>query len=114
MSALIDDLHRLGLQEQILLVACGEMGRTPKLNARGGRDHWGGLAPLVISGGGLPMGQIIGQSSRDASEPASEPVTLAHLTATVMHTLLDIGRLRTVQGVPDQVLRAATSAAPIA
>ena len=65
-SAFIQDVHERGLQEKILLVCCGEMGRTPKINAKGGRDHWGRLAPLMLSGGGLNMGQVIGQSTRDA------------------------------------------------
>src|SRR6266404_4886646 len=73
-SAFIEDVHQRGLSDKILLVCCGEMSRTPKLNKNGGRDHWGNLAPLLLSGGGLNMGQVIGQSSRTASEPASEPI----------------------------------------
>ena len=49
------------------------MGRTPRINKSGGRDHWGNLAPLLLSGGGLKMGQVIGQSSRNGGEPATEP-----------------------------------------
>ncbi|MEO1991356.1 MAG: DUF1501 domain-containing protein, partial [Pirellulales bacterium] len=64
-STLIDDIEARGLQDKILLVCCGEMGRTPRINAKGGRDHWGGLAPLLIYGGGLEAGRIIGQSTRD-------------------------------------------------
>ena len=62
-STFLDDVAERGLSDKILLVCCGEMGRTPRLNARGGRDHWGNLAPLLLAGGGLKMGQVIGQST---------------------------------------------------
>jgi Protein of unknown function (DUF1501) len=109
-SAFIEDVHARGLSDDILLVCCGEMGRTPKINKRGGRDHWGGLSPLLISGGGLKMGQVIGQSTRDASQPLSEPITIAHLVATILHTLLDIGEVRLLPGMSQDVVRSATSA----
>ena len=75
LSAFVEDLHARGLDEKILLVACGEMGRTPRINAKGGRDHWGQLGPLLLAGGGLPAGRVIGLSNRDGSAPQSEPVT---------------------------------------
>ena len=84
LSAFIEDLRFRGLDEKILLVACGEMGRTPRINARGGRDHWGNLGPLLLAGGGLPTGRIIGRSNRDGSAPQSEPITARHLIATIM------------------------------
>ena len=112
-SAFIEDVEARGLSDNILLVTCGEMGRTPKVNKRGGRDHWGGLAPLLLAGGGLKMGQVIGQSTRDAGEPSSDPVSIENLMATVMHTLFDIGELRITQGVPVDVMRAVTSGEPI-
>jgi hypothetical protein len=112
-SAFIEDIHQRGLDEKILLVCSGEMGRTPKVNARGGRDHWGGLTPLLLSGGGLQMGQVIGQSTRDAGAPHTEPQGIDNLIATIMHTLLDIGELRITRGVPTDVVRAITSPRPI-
>jgi uncharacterized protein (DUF1501 family) len=89
------------------------MGRTPRMNSRGGRDHWGNLAPLLLAGGGLKMGRVIGQSTRDAAEPLTEPVTIPHLVSTILHTLLDVGQLRLVPGVPREILRAVTGADPI-
>jgi uncharacterized protein (DUF1501 family) len=89
------------------------MGRTPRINANGGRDHWGGLAPLMVYGGRTRPGQVIGQSSRDAGEPASEPMRINNLLATIMHTLFDMGELRVTRGVPQEVVRAATAADPI-
>ena len=112
-SAFIEDVHARGLEDKILLVACGEMGRTPRVNAKGGRDHWGKLAPLLLSGGGLNMGQVIGESTRDAGEPASDGVGLHDLTATIMHTLLDIPKLRTESGIPAETLRSLTAGEPI-
>ncbi len=113
LSAFIDDLHSRGLDKRILLVVCGEMGRTPRINARGGRDHWGNLAPLLLAGGGLPMGQVIGQSTRDGGQPLSEPITIKHLLGTVMHTLLDVNAVRITRGVPADVNQALGSAEPI-
>jgi uncharacterized protein (DUF1501 family) len=92
-----------GLSDKVLLVACGEMGRTPKLNKAGGRDHWGNLGPLLLAGGGLKMGQVIGQSGRDAGTPVSEPVRIQNLIATVLHVLLDVGAVRVVPGTPREV-----------
>ncbi len=112
-SAFLQDVEARGLSDDILLVCCGEMGRTPKINARGGRDHWGGLAPLLLSGGGLKAGQVIGQSTSDAGEPATEPVTIPNLIATIMHTLLDVGEVRTMTNVPADVARVITGPEPI-
>jgi hypothetical protein len=113
-SAFIEDCEARGLSDQILLVCCGEMGRTPRVNKNGGRDHWGGSAPLLLYGGGLKMGQVIGQSSADAGEPATEPYGNENLLATVMHTLLDIGQVRLLTGLPQDLLRALTTPQPIA
>jgi hypothetical protein len=112
-SAFIEDVEARGLSDRILLVCCGEMGRTPTINKDGGRDHWGNLAPLLLYGGGLRMGQVIGQSSRDGGEPASQPVTMKDLLATLMHTLVDVGQARLLPGVPPRVIEAITRGEPI-
>jgi hypothetical protein len=112
-SALIEDIEARGLSDKTMLVCCGEMGRSPKLNAKGGRDHWGGLAPLMIYGGGLKMGQVIGQSARNGGEPASEPVTIPDLIATIMHTLVDLGEARVTDGLPPSLLNVLTRGEPI-
>jgi hypothetical protein len=114
LSAFIEDCEARGLADDILLVATGEMGRTPRINKNGGRDHWGGLAPLLVYGGALPRGQVIGSSSRDAGEPASDPYGNENLLATVMHTLLDLGQVRLMTGLPQDLLRALTTPQPIA
>jgi uncharacterized protein (DUF1501 family) len=112
-SAFLDDVEARGLSERILLVVCGEMGRTPRLNNQGGRDHWGNLAPLLVAGGGLRMGQVIGQSNRNAGEPASAPVRIQNLVATILHTMFDLGQLRLVPGLPREIAQTMTGWEPI-
>jgi hypothetical protein len=104
-SAFIQDVRQRGLEDKILLVVCGEMGRTPRINGKGGRDHWGGSAPLLLAGGGLKMGQVIGQSTRDAGMPATEPVRNKHLISTVMNALFETGKLRVTRGVSREMLQ---------
>jgi hypothetical protein len=112
LSAFLDDLEARGLSDRILLVCCGEIGRTPKINNKGGRDHWGNLGPLLLAGGGLKMGQVIGRSARNGGEPNTEPVRIKNLVSTVLHTLFDVGQLRVQRGVPREVL-AMAEAEPI-
>ncbi|MBX3443313.1 MAG: DUF1501 domain-containing protein [Planctomyces sp.] len=107
-SAFLRDIEARGLSDRILLVCCGEMGRTPRLNASGGRDHWGSLAPLLLSGAGVPRGGVIGQSTRDAGEPQSAAVDIPQLVATILRTLFDVGQLRLVPGVPEEIVRLAS------
>lgn len=111
-SAFLDDVASRGLSDKIMLVATGEMGRTPRVNKNGGRDHWGNLAPLLLSGGGIKTGQVIGQSTRDAAEPSSEPIRIKHLVATMLQRLVDPGELRLNPSIPREVL-AAAAAEPI-
>ena len=89
------------------------MGRTPRINAKGGRDHWGGLAPLLIYGGGLEAGGIIGQSTRDGGSPASDPVTIQNLVATIMERLLDLSEVRLQTDLPPDLLNLFASGRPI-
>src|SRR5262249_3678366 len=92
--AFLDDVEARGLSDKILLVMCGEMGRSPQLSKTGGRDHWGNLGPLVLAGGGLPMGQVIGRSTANGGEPADNPVTMRQLIGTIMHVLFDVAAIR--------------------
>ncbi len=112
-SAFIEDIHQRGLSDKVLLVVTGEMGRSPRINNGGGRDHYGELTSLLVSGGGLNMGQVIGQSDATASRPATTPYGPEDLMATVLHTLFDIGQLRIARGVPQEVVAAATRHEPI-
>jgi uncharacterized protein (DUF1501 family) len=112
-SAFIADLEARGLSDKVLLVITGEFGRTPRINKKGGRDHWGNLCTLAFSGGGLPMGQVIGDSDRTAGRPATEPITVQNLLGTIMHAVFDIGQLRLESSVPSEIARALTGNQPI-
>jgi uncharacterized protein (DUF1501 family) len=87
LAAFIEDVHARGLSERILLVVTGEFGRTPRINRNAGRDHWAPLSTLALSGGGLKMGQVVGQSTPKADAPKSAPVSPQDLMATVFHVL---------------------------
>ncbi|MCP4813690.1 MAG: DUF1501 domain-containing protein, partial [Planctomycetaceae bacterium] len=102
-SAFIEDCDQRGLSDDILLVCVGEMGRTPKINAKGGRDHWGKLAPLMLYGGGLTHGQVVGKSTRDGGAPIGPPQTPDDLMATIFHTLFDYGQARLLTDLPTEV-----------
>ena len=93
-AAFIRDLEARGMQDEILLVCCGEMGRTPRINKNGGRDHWSRLSPLMMYGGGIGEGKIIGASDSQGGEPATTPYDPSHLVSTILRTLIDPGVLR--------------------
>ena len=112
-SAFLDDVAARGLSDRILLVITGDFGRTPRINNRGGRDHWSRLSTLAFAGGGLNMGQVIGQSAKNADQPASDPISTPHLMATVLHTLFDVGQLRLQPGIPRDLLRLIETGEPI-
>jgi hypothetical protein len=86
-AAFVEDINQRGLDENILLVITGEFGRTPRVNNGAGRDHWAPLSTLALAGGGLRMGQAVGESSERAERPRSRPITPQDLMATVFHVL---------------------------
>ena len=86
-TALIDDLERRGRLETTLVIAAGEFGRTPRINASGGRDHWPGVWSVVLAGGGVRGGQVVGASDAHAAEPGDRPVTPEDLLATMYYSL---------------------------
>ncbi len=114
LSAFLADVEARGLSEKILLVVCGEMGRTPRINRNGGRDHWGNIAPLLLAGGGLRMGQVIGRSDRVGGSPATTPIRIQNLLATILHSVFDVGQLRVVAGLPREIAQTMTGWEPIA
>jgi uncharacterized protein (DUF1501 family) len=83
-SALIEDLGQRGLLDETLIVAMGEFGRTPKVNTRGGRDHWPRVYSVMLCGGGMPQGFVYGSSDRIGESPRDNPTSPADL----IHTLL--------------------------
>jgi uncharacterized protein (DUF1501 family) len=87
LSALLDDLGARGLLDSTMVVATGEFGRTPKLNAASGRDHWPGVWSALLAGGGVRGGQVVSASDHHAEAPASRPVSPQELLATMYHSL---------------------------
>jgi hypothetical protein len=86
-AALLRDLDERGLLSETLVVATGEMGRTPRANAQWGRDHWSTLFSSVLAGGGVVGGRMYGKSDKDAAYPLDHPVTPEDLAATIYHAL---------------------------
>jgi len=86
-AAFVNDVQQRGLSDDILLVITGEFGRTPRINGGAGRDHWAPLSTLALAGGGLRMGQAVGESSSKAETPRTRPITPQDLMATVFHVL---------------------------
>ena len=86
-AALVDDLYVRGLQDDVLVMAMGEFGRTPRINPQAGRDHWPGAMSVLFAGGGLRMGQAIGTTDSKAEYPTSKPYTPGCVLSTMYHTL---------------------------
>src|SRR5262245_7423663 len=86
-AALVEDLHDRGLEDDVLVMALGEFGRTPKINKDAGRDHWPGSMSVLYAGGGLKMGQMIGTTDSTASYPNSKPYTPGCVLSTMYHCL---------------------------
>ena len=86
-SALVEDLHDRGLDKDCTVVIMGEFGRTPKISAITGRDHWPQVNCALLAGGGMTTGQVIGSTDKIAGEAASRPVTFGELYATLYKNL---------------------------
>lgn len=82
-SALVEDLESRGLLDTTLVVMLGEFGRTPRINAQGGRDHWPDCYSVVLAGGGVKGGSTYGASDKLGAHPHSDPVTPGDLAATI-------------------------------
>ena len=86
-AALLDDLEERGLLDSTLVVWMGEFGRTPKINAEVGRDHWPGCYSVLLAGGGIRGGQIVGASDAIGAYPKERPITPADIHATIFAAL---------------------------
>ncbi|MBI5760039.1 MAG: DUF1501 domain-containing protein [Planctomycetales bacterium] len=87
LSSLLVDLDERGLLDETLVVAMGEMGRTPKANANWGRDHWSTLFPAVLAGAGIRGGTLYGDTDKDAAYAVTQPTSPEDLAATIYHAL---------------------------
>ena len=100
LSALLADLDERGLLDETLVVALGEMGRTPQPTARWGRGHWSKLFPAILAGAGIRAGSTFGGSDRNGADPVDHPTSPEALAATIYHALgIDPSlRLRDAEG----------------
>jgi hypothetical protein len=111
--ALVADLDDRGLLESTLVVVMGEMGRSPRINGRAGRDHWPQCGFSFLIGGGVREGAVYGASDRHAAYPARDPVSPADLVATIYH-LLGIDPHLTVPDLSGRPVPIAHGGEPIA
>lgn len=86
-AALFRDLADRGMLGTTLVIVTGEFGRTPRVNERGGRDHWGASSTILIGGGGVQGGRVVGASNERAEKPAGDPFGPEDLAATMFHLL---------------------------
>jgi hypothetical protein len=82
-SALVSDLSARGLDREVLVMAFGEFGRTPTINREAGRDHWPGAMSMLLAGGGLKMGQVVGETDSRAAYPTTSPTSPTDVLATM-------------------------------
>jgi len=87
LSALIEDLHARGLDKDVSVVVWGEFGRTPRINPKGGRDHWAPVSCALLAGGGMRTGQVIGSTNRLGEVPKDRPIKIQEVFATLYHNL---------------------------
>jgi len=87
LAALVQDIYDRGMQNDVLVMAMGEFGRTPRINSGAGRDHWPGAMSVVFAGGGLKMGQAIGTTNTTAEYPTSKPYSPGCVLSTMYNAL---------------------------
>ncbi len=86
-AGLVSDLDQRGMLDSTLIVVNSEFGRTPKINAGGGRDHWPRVFSIILAGGGIKRGQVYGASDALAAEPAKTPLALEDYAHTIYHLI---------------------------
>jgi hypothetical protein len=107
LAALVDDLYARGLDKDVSVVVWGEFGRTPKINANAGRDHWPEVSCALLAGGGMRTGQVIGSTDRDAARAKDRPVQFQEVMATLYHNLgIDVNQATVpdLQGRPQYLV----------
>jgi uncharacterized protein (DUF1501 family) len=111
-SALLTDLDQRGMLDDVIVLMMGEMGRTPKINKKSGRDHWPDVFSLMVAGGGLTRGQVLGGSSRLGDVPHEGPVHYHEILATVYHRF-GIDPTRTIKDEQGRPVRIMPEAQPV-
>jgi uncharacterized protein (DUF1501 family) len=110
--ALLQDLDERGLLESTLVVVMGEMGRSPRINSKAGRDHWPQCGFSLLAGGGIKEGMIFGTTDKQAAYPASHPVSPGDVVATI-YQLLGIDPHMTVPDMSGRPIAIAHGGEPI-
>ena len=111
-AALVTDLKERGLDKEVLVLVWGEFGRTPKINNVQGRDHWPEAGYALFAGGGLKMGQVIGETDSKAARPKSRPCNAQNIIAT-LYTALGIDPSVTVNDFTGRPMYLLDDQAPI-
>ncbi len=86
-SALVEDIYARGLDREVTVVVWGEFGRTPRINKNAGRDHWARVNSVILSGGGMKVGQVIGATDKLGASAVNRPVHFRDVLATIYHNL---------------------------
>ena len=86
LAVFLEDLHQRGLLETTTVVVWGEFGRTPRINAKGGRDHWPNTQSILLAGGCVQGGRVIGETDSHGGDPVDRPVHVQEVFATLYRT----------------------------
>jgi hypothetical protein len=110
LGALIGDLHERGLLASTVVYCAGEFGRTPRVNAASGRDHWARSMAVFLAGGGLQAGYVHGATDANGEAPATPPCSPADVAATIFQALgvAPTHEVRTTSGRPMALFREGT------
>jgi len=93
-AALIEDLDHRGMLSTTLVIALGEFGRTPKMNDKGGRDHWSNAMSVMFAGGGTPGGQVVGATDARGYAASERILSPENFASTVYAKLgIDPGKI---------------------
>jgi uncharacterized protein (DUF1501 family) len=112
-AALVSDLHDRGLDKEVAVLVWGEFGRTPRVNKVEGRDHWPDAGFALFAGGGLRVGQVVGETDSRAERPKSRPLGAQDVLATVYHAL-GIDTSATLPDLSGRPMRLLDDGSPIA
>lgn len=110
--ALVTDLEQRGLFDQTLVVIMGEMGRSPQVNGKAGRDHWPQCGFALLFGGGTKRGVVVGRSDKHAAWPADRPVSAGDMVATI-YRLLGVDSERTVNDLSGRPIHICHGGSPV-
>lgn len=103
LSVFLEDLEQRGLLDQVSVVVLGEFGRTPRINAKGGRDHWPNTQSILLAGGGIHPGCVLGTTDKTGGVPVDRPVHIQEVFATLYHNLgidVNTATIADLQGRP--------------